>query len=177
MPPYFSVCSFSLKWTSGGWKDSPARCWKVVGPRLRVKEPTFAGSPLRWISRYDVDLYPGHPLVRMVGGGVEMATRRGSRVLAVVAPIPIDVLRELDHYEVDRFSERIEVLRAAVEENGGELLDLHDLLGRDGFSDAMGHMGREGTGVFVARLLPAVQRQLDRAASVEPNGRRSAERW
>jgi len=147
-----------------------SRRWAWLGKHLRV--PSRDGV-LDLVRRYDDDIYPGHPMVRIVGAGVELATRGGARVLAVVSPIPIDVLRDHGLYDGDRYADRIRGLAAVVEAGGGELIDLHALLSRDEFSDSLGHMTRDGTAHMVEALLPSVEALVEeaRARRTQPGER------
>ncbi len=99
------------------------------------------------------------PVIDMLAATVDMAVRRGTRVLVVMTPIPIEVLRENDMY-TPRTVEQVEEVGHAVEGAGGIFVDLHDALGRDGFRDTAGHFTEAGARRVAELLEPTVRAQL-----------------
>jgi hypothetical protein len=66
--------------------------------------------------------------------------RRGAAALVVVSPVPLEWLQTMVPVDPEEWAARLAVVREAVEDAGGEMLDLHDLLPPAEFSDTAGHM-------------------------------------
>lgn len=116
-------------------------------------------------ARYAEPLYAGHPALALLGAAVELAARGGARVLVVASPVPVSRLADAGLYAESDFRRRIELLRAATEANGGELLDLHRSLPRGEFRDEFGHHTPAGAKRIAAALEPALRAALDLPAA------------
>ncbi len=110
--------------------------------------------------RYDTPLYEQHAMVQMIAAAVEMGTRRGSRMLVLVTPIPHTRLSEEGLYERKRYETRLDVLRTVVGREGGEFLDLHRSLEPHLFHDDLGHMTGKGMEHIAELLTPEIERIL-----------------
>jgi len=99
----------------------------------------------------------------MLGASVELAARRGARVLVLVSPVPVHRFREEGTLGLADFEGRVELLRRVTRRNGGELLDLHALLGADDFDDLMGHPSRSGDRRLAETLEPWLSKALEEA--------------
>lgn len=111
--------------------------------------------------RYGLPIFEGHPAVEALAATVEQAVRRGARTLVLVSPIPVERLKQADLYDADTFAKRVDVIRQAVESEGGELLDVHAILRGHDFSDEFGHMTESGTRKVVLVLDPWLRNALD----------------
>ena len=87
----------------------------------------------------------GHPVLRILGGTLRTWRDAGIEVLFVVLPANIEHWRSLgllgDGQGVVR---SIAAIEEVVRTNGGSFLDLHDLLGEEGFRDPAGHLTYTG---------------------------------
>ncbi len=83
------------------------------------------------------------PVIRMLGASVDLAVRRGRRVVVMMTPMPIEALRRWNLY-TDQIVEQIEVVRRTVEQAGGRFVDLHDALAPNEFRDNAGHFNEKG---------------------------------
>jgi hypothetical protein len=137
-------------WVQGSRDElQRAAAWTILGP----EEPTLASNAaVSWVlgwqktaEAYDHPITSGHPLVRFLAASVAEITAAGAAALVVVTPIPHAVLAEAGHYDPRVFAARVGVLRAAVDREGGTLLDLHDALEQSLFRDRSGHFSVEGT--------------------------------
>lgn len=84
----------------------------------------------------------------------------GARVLVVVPPVPTAALARIGLYDPVRYRRRIAVIRHAVEAAGGTLLDLHDALPPDAFSDAADHYDPGGAARMAALAWPPIEDAL-----------------
>ena len=134
----------------------------TVGVPLPTPRPLarFFGGMRNMLVDYDQAIAEGHPLVEFAAAGVFAATRRGTRVLVIVPPIPVHMLRPRGLYDPGVVAGRIDVLRTAVESNGGHLLDLHDALGPTQFRDASGHFNDDGVERMIELVWPHVRTLL-----------------
>jgi hypothetical protein len=86
-----------------------------------------------------------HPVLRVLGATLRNWRDAGIEVLVVVLPANIEHWRSLgllgDGQGVAR---SIAAIEEAVRTNGGSFLDLHDLLGKEGFRDPAGHLTYTG---------------------------------
>ncbi len=144
-----------------GWVERVERV--VDGLRYQVGEAFAAAAPpppmeaslsmsalLARRDRLLADSYTGPieadmPGLRMLAAAVTTAVADGSRVLVVIAPVPVDELAALGVYDARRYAARMVVIADLVRSAGGEVLDLHAALGADGFRDRTGHYSRAGT--------------------------------
>lgn len=94
--------------------------------------------------KYGMPIYEGHPAVQALAATVEQAVRSGARTLVLVSPIPVDRLKAAGLYDEQIFADRVQVIQNAVEEQGGELLDLHAIQSPEDFTDEFGHMSESG---------------------------------
>ena len=76
----------------------------------------------------------------LLGGAVDVLTRRGARVLVFVVPVNIEVLSMQSFYDEAGLKKTLKSLVKVVERAGGNLLDLHDVLPEEGFRDVGGHL-------------------------------------
>jgi hypothetical protein len=109
---------------------------------------------------YDVSIGPRHPLVRFAGAAVRMGVRRGARVLVIVTPVPYTRLAGYDDANRARFTDRVAVIREAVERNGGTVLDLHEALPGDELRDMGGHFNAKGARHMEALVWPVLASML-----------------
>jgi len=103
-----------------------------------------AGAPRPKLADYAGPIDAASPVLQMLAAAVEMATRRGARVLVVVAPLPVARLEAAGLHDAEKFRAKIDLLRRSVEVRGGELFDLHDAISAEGFSDDSGHLVAAG---------------------------------
>ena len=101
-----------------------------------------------------------HPTVRMMRATVEMVRRRGARALVIGSPIPLAGIQNALGIRPEEFQPRFAVLREAVEQAGGEFLDLHDALPQAEFADAVGHFNDVGAAHMTRSIRPALERLL-----------------
>lgn len=127
---------------------------------LRAGEAVDLAPPGPELAQYGRALDEDAPVVRMLGACVAMASRRGARVIVVVAPIPVARLEAAWLYDPAVFRTKAALLRRVVETEGGTLVDLHDALAARDFSDDSGHLDRAGNDRVAALLLPRVEREL-----------------
>ena len=99
-------------------------------------------------------------MTQMLAATVEMASRRGSRVLVIASPIPWQHLEGEGLFEAGRYARRMDALRRAVEASGGRFLDLHRALRKADFRDHLGHYSEQGTQILAAKLQPVVEKLL-----------------
>jgi hypothetical protein len=112
-------------------------------------------------ARYATPIFPDHPAVRMLGAAVDLSRRQGARTLVVVSPIPFERLEAAGLYQRERFEGWVDVLRQSVESAGGELMDLHRLLGVEDFTDDLGHYDARGAARVALRVQPWLEQALD----------------
>jgi len=150
-----------------------AAFWSALGTGMRPRlGPAMAGIA----GRYAAALTPGHPLVRFAGETVRMATARGVPALVVVTPIPWEWLTTRGAYDPAAVAAHVDVLRRAVEANGGTLLDLHDALTKTEFRDLGGHFSAQGADRMAALVWPALQPLLLRGTGLSAPGARRGTR-
>ncbi len=118
-------------------------------------------SSSRWFAAYDDEVSRDDSMVQMIQATVSLATRGGAEILVVVSPIPWEELQRAGLYERERAQRRIGVLRDAVEITGGQLLDLHDVVGRKAFLDRLGHVDSGANDTIKQKLVPVVRELLD----------------
>ncbi len=86
-----------------------------------------------------------HPVLRVLGATLRTWRDAGIEVLVVVLPVNIEHWRSLglvgDGQAVAR---SIAAIEAVVRTSGGSFLDLHGLLGKEGFRDPAGHLTYTG---------------------------------
>ena len=161
----------SLRETSDTWLQAFVgarwRAERVPGLHWLVPARRPSRDPRRLVElrrerflRYDLPIFEGHPAVRALAATVERAVRGGARTLVLVSPIPVERLREAGLYDPEVFDRRVRVIRDAVEEQGGELLDLHAILSASDFSDEFGHMTESGARKMVRVLDPWLREAL-----------------
>ncbi len=105
---------------------------------------TGTAEARRDIPMFDHLLWPSHPHVRMLSALVEEVRRNGAHPLVVVAPIPPFITQVVKAVEPVHSQRNHDVLQRAVEDAGGELIDLHDFLQLSSFRDPGGHPTRDG---------------------------------
>jgi len=110
-------------------------------PGMVPDDPSFREAHFR---RYDVPLYPHHPMLRTLEAILVRSRRRGVSVLVLVSPVPVARLQEEGLYVRARYERRIGWLRAAAEKHGARVLDLHAAVRADGFRDDLGHLTGAG---------------------------------
>ena len=135
---------------------------RLLNPPFLRTNPlgAFARRKRKLLESYDVPIEFDHPVVKMMGATVSMATRREISILVIVSPIPYETMTEENHYEPVEFRRRIDVLRKVVSDEGGYFLDLHAALRAHEFSDNAGHFNEEGTAKMVRLVEPKVRRLL-----------------
>jgi hypothetical protein len=139
--------------------------WATLGPELpegpawSVAERRERGLAAK-LREYARPIGPRHPLVRFAGAAVAMARRSGVRVLVVVSPMPLDVLREHQLFDERRIARGIAALRDAVTTSGGTLVDLHAALPKHEFADVEGHLTADGMERVAALLVAPVALEL-----------------
>jgi hypothetical protein len=144
-------------------RKTPVVRW-LTPLRRRIRDelppaPPEGGEPARL---YGDRLYEGHPDVVMLGASVELAARRGARALVLVSPVPVYRFREAGTLHRADFEGRVALLRRVTRQHGGELLDLHALLGKDDFDDPMGHPSASGDRRIALEVLPWLRGALAR---------------
>jgi len=97
-------------------------------------------------------LWPSHPHVRMLSALVEEVRRNGAHPLVVVSPVQPVLTRSVDAADPMQSQRSREVVQRAVEDAGGELIDLHDFLTGSSFRDFGGHLSPEGHARMFNRL-------------------------
>lgn len=126
-------------------KREPGLHW-LVPSRTPLKDPRELTRLRRErFRRFATPIFAGHPAVEALAATVEQVTRAGARGLVVVSPVPVERLTEAGLYDEGEFAARIDVIRRAVEAEGGELLDLHAILHAGDFRDDFGHMTGSGS--------------------------------
>ncbi len=146
-------------------RAADAEWWATLGPE-RPEGPGWSTDDRRTrglaakVREYARPIGPHHPLVRFAGAAVAMATRHGTRVLVVVSPMPLDVLREQQVFDDRRIASGIAALREAVTATGGTLVDFHGALPKDAFADVEGHMTSDGMERMSALLLAPIALEL-----------------
>ena len=139
--------------------------WATLGPE-RPDGPGWSAAERRErglaakVREYARPIGPHHPLVRFAGAAVAMATRSGVRVLVVVSPMPLDVLREQQIFDDRRIARGIAALREAVTASSGTLVDLHAALPKDAFADVEGHLTADGMERVAALLVTPIAREV-----------------
>lgn len=144
-----------------------ASFWSWLGEPLRPTSRVALGVRTGELYRYDEPLHGRHPTVAVVGATADAIRREGSRLLAVVTPIPTALLASHGRYDAERYRRRIAVLREEIERAGGTFVDLHDLLPPDAFADHLGHMTPAGSQRVAEVLLPEIHRMLAEEAGLE----------
>jgi hypothetical protein len=140
---------------------SRERHWGRAPGETKVQPKGDIRSWLRRDARsYVVDIGPRHPTVRMMRATVEMVRRRGARALVIGSPIPLAGIQNALGIRPEEFQPRFAVLREAVEQAGGEFLDLHDALPQAEFADAVGHFNDVGAAHMTRLVRPALERLL-----------------
>jgi hypothetical protein len=125
--------------------------WSALGP------PFPAGADWTFDARYARDVTghlrefgraipPSDPMMRFAAATVAMGVRHDARVVVVIAPIPLDALRNRGLLERDRLQTTLTTLRTVVTAAGGTLVDLHAALRGSELSDADAHYTEEGAG-------------------------------
>ncbi len=114
----------------------------------------------RTATRYDQPVTHSHPLVRALGALVSEVHRAGGRALVVVTPVPIHWMERDVPYEPAVWRRRHDALNDVVTSAGGELLDLHNLLGPSEFRDIAGHLNASGHARMTNAVAPTVYRML-----------------
>lgn len=138
-------------------RETPGLRWLVpvrppegdVRALVQVREERF--------ERFATPVFPGHPAVEMLGAAVALSRRHGAATLVVVSPVPWQRLEAAGLYDRERFEGWVDVLRQAVEAQGGELLDLHRLLPDEDFTDELGHYDARGAARMAKEVMPWVE--------------------
>jgi hypothetical protein len=148
-----------------GAQDVPL--WSVLGPKDRAESAAqqftrYTAMTDRVQRKFDGPITRDMPMVRFAAATVERLTRAGIKVLVIVAPYPWE-LAVPAHYDEARFARRVALLRQVVEENGGELLDLHRALPRSAFRDVDCHLTKEGAVQMATLVTPELRRVLTAA--------------
>jgi hypothetical protein len=163
----------ALFWIQGTRDEMQhAGAWAFLGP----ENPSGASDALRKLDvgwreiakGYDRHITSHTPLVRFLAASVGAITAAGARALVVVSPIPSTALADVGHYDPRVFAGRIDVIRRAVENEGGTLVDLHDAIARSSFRDLNGHLTAAGDVRMRDLVWPALAHLLDDPA--EPIG-------
>ena len=146
-----------------------AAAWDVLGPSAPPEGIPELVRHYQRVARameaeFDRPITSGSPLVRFAGATVARLARENIMVLVVVTPFAWERYVPT-HYEPGRFATRIAMLRRVVEQNGGQLLDLHRALTKQYFRDPDCHFTTEGA-AEMARLLTPEIRQLLRTYDI-----------
>ena len=131
--------------------------YQVPG-KLREQRARVLGSAWGALSGFD----PTYPPLRTLGALVRRFSEAKQRPLVWIAPVNVDYLTSLG-IDVSGFDRSASAVRAVVEANGGDLLDLHAVLRDAQFADAGDHATSAGPGQgtdalarrIVARILAA----------------------
>jgi len=151
-----------------GAQDVPL--WNVLGPATRPDAgpgelfARFTRLTERIQQKFDGPITRHMPMVRFAAATVERLTRDGIAVLVIVAPYPWE-LAVPAHYDEARFARRIALLRQVVEENGGQLLDLHRALAKRYFRDTDCHLTVDGAAETAKLVAPELGRMLQEAGA------------
>ncbi|MFQ5513985.1 MAG: hypothetical protein ACE5FG_06055 [Myxococcota bacterium] len=88
---------------------------------------------------------PDHPVLQIVRATLRYLRAHGVEVLFLIMPANLEHWRELGLLDDRRgLDNTIEAIHTAVRAGGGTPVDLHDLLGEQGFRDAAGHLSYSG---------------------------------
>lgn len=110
---------------------------------------------------YENPLWPAHPLVEVLGALVHELRDHGVHPMVVVAPVPPVWLDAITQRNPEHWKHNHDVLKLAVEEAGGELIDLHDFMPASSFLDLGGHLNGEGHARMFNRLAFRIHELLD----------------
>jgi hypothetical protein len=113
----------------------------------------------RNVSYYDTPISERSPSVVMLSATLERVARRHIPAAVIVAPIPVEFLKDKKLLSPE-LPARIETLRRAAQSAGAELVDLHDVLEKHEFRDNAGHYSQEGSDRIADSLEPVVERML-----------------
>jgi len=154
------------------------RPWEAVAPPTPLPESVVLEAYLEVIrvmeQRYDQPITAGAPFVRMLGATVDMARRRGVRVLVVASPIPFEQLQRSIGYDRAMYAQRFATLRAVTEASGGAFVDYHEALQASGFRDQGGHFTDGGATALAQILREPLGAELDAALHRGPGRVRRA---
>jgi len=142
-------------------QQDPGLRWLVPWRAPKSDPRMLAQLRQERFERYAMPIYAGHPAVAALAAAVEQATRSGARTLVLLSPIPVSRLVEAGLYDTATFARRVEVIQQAVEAQGGELLDLHAILGPPDFTDEFGHMTESGARKMTLVVRPWLRDALD----------------
>jgi hypothetical protein len=132
--------------------------WEPLGPRLAKLAAlrSFARQEQQFRAEYARPLSSRQPIVVLLGAAVDMATRRGAKVLVVVSPVPIDALEKRGEYDAATLARSVEILDQEVSARGGTLLDLSRALSPSDFRDESGHFSYTGTQRMTGLVIGAI---------------------
>jgi hypothetical protein len=135
-----------------------AAFWSPLGPA--APPPVFAGRTADALRVFDVSISRRQPTVRMLEATVRMVTDAGRTAIVVGVPVPDEALRKTDWYDPAVSQARFDVLRAAVEDAGGQFVDLHEALPAAQLADYAGHFTTEGAQQLADAIWPRVSAAL-----------------
>ena len=151
------------------------RPWEAVAAPAPLPEPVGLAVYLEAIrgmeQRYDQPISADSPFVRMLAASVDMARRRGVRVLVVASPLPFEQLEHSIGYERAKYAQRFATLRAVTEASGGTFVDYHEALQASGFRDQGGHFTDAGASALAQILREPLGAELDVALHRASPGR------
>lgn len=154
-----------------------ASVWARLGPKDPAVPPAALFARLvantgERLAAYDRPLGDDSPLLGYVRASVARLVRDGIAVVVVVTPMPWERAATFGLYELGRVAPRIDVLRGAVEQAGGRLIDLHRSLVTSEFRDSDCHLTRAGADHVAGLLAPEIERILvERGRLSVPAGR------
>ena len=106
----------------------------------------------------------GHPSLQTFAALLHRFDRLSIPVVVYIAPINVEYMTSLGRVEEQQLAKTIDAIGTVVQQNGGVMVDLHDLLPDGAFIDAAGHFTHEGRydgpSLIAARLAPLLVQQV-----------------
>jgi hypothetical protein len=133
-----------------------------------------------WVDRLYGAAFSGvaeeYPPLRIFAALLDRFFRTGIPTIVYIVPANIEYMRSLGMVDERGLADTIETIATLVNERGGTLVNLYDLLPDEAFRDASGHFTHEGPydgpNMVAARLLPVVlQNALRQPDDVDTNRR------
>jgi hypothetical protein len=143
-------------------------------PLRRNKDRPDRFSP-DWVDRLFspalMGVDPTHPSLQTFAALLRRFDRRDIPVIVYITPTNVDYMRSIGRVDDRKLARTIDAIGTIVNDNGGVLVDLHDLLPDSAFIDAAGHFTHEGEydgpSLIATHLAPVILQQL----TPEPSAR------